>query len=159
MTTSGLVLLGAIVGVVSAMLGVGGGIILVPALVIVFGLSQVEAQGTSLATIPFGAVVAAFMYHQSVTLRASVIAAIAAGFVAGAYLGARLLPHIPEATLRSAFGGLLLYLGLLFVFDLRPSHPVALVLAPILVVVGRVMRRRRGPASARPPSESHEYYI
>src|SRR5215813_14159975 len=96
MTTVGLLLLGAAVGVLSAMLGIGGGIVLVPALVILFGLSQTEAQGTSLATIPFGAIIAALIYHQSAPLRVSVVVAVATGFVVGACLGARLIPHVPE---------------------------------------------------------------
>jgi uncharacterized protein len=160
MTTPGLVLLGAAVGVLSGTLGVGGGIVLVPALVLLFGLSQVEAQGTSLAIIPFGAVIAAVMYNQNAPLRAHVVVAVATGFVAGAYLGARLVPHVPEAALRPAFGALLLYLGLLFVFDLRPSHPAGLVLAPVTLVVGWVARRfRRRPAPPGPPADGHEYYI
>jgi hypothetical protein len=52
MTSLCLLLVGALIGVMSAMLGIGGGIVLVPALVILFGLSRTEAQGTSLATIP-----------------------------------------------------------------------------------------------------------
>jgi uncharacterized protein len=160
MTTPSLVLLGVVVGVLSAMLGIGGGIVLVPALVILFGLSQTEAQGTSLATIPFGAVIAAMLYNQTTPLRANVIVAVAAGFVAGAFLGAKLVPHTPEAALRTAFGGLMLYLGMLFVFDLRPSHPVGLVLAPVTVVVGWVAHRlRRRPVPPAPPEDGHEYYI
>ena len=160
MTTAGLLLIGAVVGVLSAMLGIGGGVVLVPALVILFGLSQAEAQGTSLATIPFGAIIAALIYHQNAPLRVPVVVAVAAGFVVGACLGARLVPHVPEAALRSAFGGLLLYLGLLFVFDLRPSHPVGLVLAPVTMIIGRVTHRfRRQPAPPTPPAEGHEYYI
>src|SRR4051794_10509980 len=123
MTSLGLVLLGAAVGVLSALLGIGGGIVLVPALVILFGLSQTEAQGTSLATIPFGAIVAAIIYNQGTPLRVPVVVAVGTGFVVGALLGARLLPYVSEAALRLGFGGLLLYLGILFVFDLRPSHP------------------------------------
>jgi uncharacterized membrane protein YfcA len=155
-----LVLLGAVVGVLSSMLGIGGGVVLVPALVILFGLSQTEAQGTSLATIPFGAIIAAMLYNQSTPLRANVIVAVAAGFVAGAFFGAKLVPHAPEAALRTAFGGLMLYLGILFVFDLRPSDPVGLVLAPITAVVGWVAHRlRRRPAPPAPPADEHEYYI
>src|SRR3954453_16413457 len=108
MTTTGLLLLGAAVGGLSAMLGIGGGIVLVPALMILFGLSQTEAQGTSLATIPFGAIIAAIIYNQSVPLRLNVVVAIALGFVVGASLGAKLAPQVPEATLRLAFGGSLL---------------------------------------------------
>lgn len=160
MTTSGLVLLGVTVGVLSGLLGIGGGIVLVPALVLLFGLSQAEAQGTSLATIPFGALIAAAMYHQAAPLRGPVVVAVAAGFVAGGFLGARLVPHVPVAGLRVAFGGLLLYLGLLFVFDFRPSHPAGLTLAPLAVAVGRVTRRlrRKAPPPA-PPADGHEYYI
>jgi uncharacterized protein len=160
MTTLGLLLLGAAVGMLSALLGIGGGIILVPALVILFGLSQAEAQGTSLATIPFGAIIAAMIYNQSVSLRMHVIVAIAIGFVVGAFLGARLVPQIPEMSLRIAFGGLLLYLGALFVFDMQPSHPAGLVLAPFAMIVGWMMRRkRRRQTPPEPPPERNEYYI
>ena len=160
MVTAGLLLLGAAVGVLSALLGIGGGIVLVPALVLLFGLSQAEAQGTSLAIIPFGAIIAAVIYHQSAPLRVPIVVAVAAGFVAGAFLGARLVPHVPEAALRPAFGGLLLYLGLLFVFDLRPSHPVGLVLAPVTLVVGLVRHRLwRRPDPPTPPEDAQEYYI
>lgn len=158
MTTAGLVLLGAAVGVLSAMLGIGGGVVLVPALVILCGLSQAEAQGTSLATIPFGAILAAMIYHQSVPLRGPVVTAVALGILVGACVGAKLVPHVPDTALRSAFGALLLYLGVLFVFNLRPSHPAGLVLAPLTVVVARLTHRRK-PAPPPPPSEPHEYYI
>jgi uncharacterized protein len=143
MTTLGLLLLGAAVGLLSGMMGIGGGIVLVPALMILFGLSQTEAQGTSLATIPFGAIIAAMIYNQSVSLRLHVIVLIAIGFVLGAYLGAKLAPQFPETALRLAFGGLLLYLGVLFVFDAQPSHPAGLVLVPLTMFVGWMMRRRR----------------
>jgi uncharacterized membrane protein YfcA len=158
MTTPGLLLLGAAVGLLSAMLGIGGGIVLVPALMLLFGLSQAEAQGTSLATIPFGAVVAAMVYNQTAPLRVNVVVAIAAGFVVGAYVGAKAAPQLPEAALRLAFGGLLLYLGLLFVFDLKPSNPAGLVLAPLAVLVGWLRRRRR-PTPPEPPTDRSEYYI
>jgi uncharacterized protein len=158
MTTAGLILLGAAIGVLSALMGIGGGIVLVPALVILFGQSQAEAQGTSLATIPFGAVIAALMYHQSVPLRVPVVVAVAAGFVVGAYLGARLMPHVPADGLRLAFGVLLLYLGLLFVFDLRPSDPAGLVLGATAAVAGCVTRWRR-PTTPGPSTGEHEYYI
>jgi uncharacterized membrane protein YfcA len=160
MTTVGLLLLGVAVGVLSAMLGIGGGIVLVPALVILFGLSQTEAQGTSLATIPFGAIVAAVIYNQTTPLRVPMVVAVGTGFVVGALLGAKLLPHVPEAALRLGFGGLLLYLGLLFVFDLRPSHPAGLVLVPVTLLVGWVRRRvRHSPAPPQTSPHEHDYYI
>ncbi len=160
MTTLGLVLLGVAVGMLSSIMGIGGGIVLVPALMILFGLNQLEAQGTSLATIPFGALVAAMLYNQNTTLRIPMIAAIVIGCILGAYLGAKLAPQLPEDSLRLAFGGLLLYLGLLFVFDMKPSHPVGLVLAPFTVLVGWVRRRHQNRQKPpEPPVERHEYYI
>src|SRR5262245_1213601 len=160
MPSLSLLLVGAAFVVLSGLLGIGGGIVLVPALVLLFGLSQAEAQGTSLATIPFGAIIAAMLYNQNAPLRAPVIVAVAAGFVAGAYLGARLVPFAPEAELRTAFGGLMLYLGFLFVFDLRPSDPVGLVLAPVAGVIGWVAHRfRRGSVPPAPPDGGQEYYI
>lgn len=160
MSTTGLVLVGAAVGVLSGVLGIGGGIILVPALVLLFGLSQAEAQGTSLATIPLGAVTAAVMYHQAVPLRWPVVAAVSVGIVGGAYVGARLVPHLSEAALRTGFGGLCLYLGLLFLFDLRPTQPAGLLLTPVTFAAGWLTRRlRRKPASPVAPAEPHEYHI
>lgn len=158
MQTAGLVALGAVVGVLSALLGIGGGIVLVPALVLLFGLSQAEAQGTSLATIPFGAIVAAAFYFQNVPLRLPVVAAVTVGVVLGAGVGAKLIPDIPEAMLRTGFGVLLLYLGLLFVFDLRPSHPIGIMLAPMVAFTGWAGRRFRRPPPA-PPADGQEYYI
>jgi uncharacterized membrane protein YfcA len=159
MTTVGLVLLGGAVGLLSAVMGIGGGIVLVPALMILFGFSPTEAQGTSLATIPFGAIVAALIYHQNVGLRGYVIVAIAIGFIAGAYVGAKFVSDLPEVPLRLAFGGLLLYLGAIFVFDMQPSHPAGLALAPLAIVVSLVMRRRRQPPQDAKPEQRHEYYI
>lgn len=160
METLGLLVLGVAVGVLSAMMGIGGGIVLVPALVILFGLTQSEAQGASLATIPFGAIIAALIYHQNAPLRLSVVVVVAVGVVVGAWLGARLVPHVPVEALRLAFGGLLLYLGLLFVFDLRASNPAGLVLAPLAMIIGWVTRRlRHRPVPPTPPTEEQEYYI
>jgi uncharacterized protein len=160
MTSLGLLLLGVAVGLLSSIMGIGGGIVLVPALILLFGLSQTEAQGTSLATIPFGAIVAAMIYNQSGSLRLNVIVAIAIGCVVGACLGAKLAPQCPEATLRLAFGGLLLYLGILFVFDMQPSHPAGLVFAPLTMFAGWIVRRFwRRQAAPEAPVEGHEYYI
>jgi uncharacterized membrane protein YfcA len=160
MTSLSLLLVGAAVGVLSGMLGIGGGIVLVPALVLLFGLSQTEAQGTSLATIPFGAIIAAVIYNQSTPLRASMVVAVGTGFVVGALLGAKMLPHVPEAALRSGFGCLLLYLGLLFVFDLKPSHPVGLMLICVAILGGWVRRRfRSSPPTPQVPPHENDYYI
>ena len=86
------------------------------------------------------------------------IVAISIGFIVGAYLGARIAPQLPEAALRTVFGGLLLYLGVIYVFDTQPASPAGLVLAPLIMVIGWIVHRRR-PARSEPPVEPHEYYI
>src|SRR5215213_9291823 len=112
METVGLVAFGTAVGVVSGMLGIGGGIVLVPGLVFLFGFTQPEAQGTSLAVLSVPVVIfAAVVYYQHGFVRVPAVAAIVAGFAVGAYLGARLIPYAPAAALRVVFGCILLYVG------------------------------------------------
>src|SRR5262245_66253324 len=99
------------------MLGIGGGIILVPGLMLLFGFTQHEAQGTSLAALctPLFAFAAA-VYYKYGYVKLPVAGAVALGIMVGAYAGARAIPYIPQAWLRFGFGGLLLYVGLAFVF-------------------------------------------
>src|SRR4051812_30658478 len=121
MMTVGLVAFGVAVGLLSGMLGIGGGIVLVPGLVVLFGFTQPEAQGTSLAVLSVPVVLfAALVYYQNGFVRMPVVGAIIGGFVVGAYAGARLVPHVPADVLRVGFSGLLLYVGITFALDLRP---------------------------------------
>ena len=160
MTTVGLLAFGGLVGLLSGLLGIGGGIVLVPGLVILFGFTQPEAQGTSLAVLSLPVVVfAAMVYYQHGYVRLPVVATLVAGFAVGAYVGARLVPVVPAEVLRVGFGVLLLYVGFLFVFDVRPTRPTAAlpagVAAILVAVLGRVVGRRRPPG---PPS-GMDYHI
>src|SRR5438034_10904108 len=98
-----LLLFGACIGVVSGMLGIGGGIILVPGLMLLFGYSQQEAQGTSLAALipPIG-IFAAIVYYQNDYVKIPVAAAVAGGFMIGAFFGALLVPRVSIEWLRLA---------------------------------------------------------
>src|SRR5262245_39994913 len=101
---------GVAVGVVSGMLGIGGAVMLVPVLVLVFGFSQGRAQGTSIgALVPPIGVFAAIQYyrHGLLDVRAAVL--IAGGFVVGAVLGATAVPYVPQIWLKRAFATLLAY--------------------------------------------------
>jgi uncharacterized membrane protein YfcA len=117
-----LLLFGIVVGIMSGLLGIGGGVILVPGLVLLFGFSQPEAQGTSLAVLipPIG-LFAAIVYYQHGFVRVPVVGWVAVGIVVGAVLGAKLVPFVPLIALRLAFGFLLRYLG--FVYVLSPVAP------------------------------------
>ena len=160
-----LFLFGVAVGTVSGLLGLGGGILLIPGLVLLFGFSQAEAQGTSLAVmIPPIGIFAAAVYFQHGFIRIPVVGFIAVGFMLGAYFGARLLPHVPLTLLRPAFGVLLLYLG--FAFVLRPSGGQTVVALPAGIatifstIIARNMRRRTTSKKTLPPPTSDlDYHI
>jgi len=160
---AGLLVFGVIVGLVSGMLGIGGGVILVPGLMLLFGFNQIEAQGTSLAVVPVG-IFAALVYYQSGFVRLPVVGMIALGFVAGAYLGAKLVPHLPVEALRLVFGGLLVYIGFVFVMGGHSAKPAfalpAGIAAAVTFLVGLLIRRYRVPPHPpEPPTAEREYFI
>lgn len=160
-----LLLFGVAIGVLSGLLGIGGGILLIPGLMLLFGYSQVEAQGTSLAVmIPPIGIFAAMVYYQHGFVRLPVVGLIAAGFMTGAYFGARIVPHVSPAHLRLAFGVLLLYLGFSFVFNPGERRTgVALpagVAAVLSALAARFLRRRMAPrTNLPPPGGDQEYQI
>ena len=102
-------LLGATAGVFSGLLGIGGGIILVPMLVLLVGLTQQQAQGTTLIllTAPFG-LLAALTYYQSGYADLKIAAILGIGFFFGAFLGAKVATNIPNVVLQKVFGVALL---------------------------------------------------
>lgn len=113
-----LILIGLAAGVLSGLVGVGGGIILVPALVYFLGYTQHQAQGTSLGVLMFPVTILAFIaYYRDSLITGSpieikVILIIAAGFVIGGLLGGALAIRIDQATLRKLFAIILFYTGI-----------------------------------------------
>jgi uncharacterized membrane protein YfcA len=112
------ILLGLITGCFSGIMGVGGGIIMIPALVYLFGFSQHLAQGTTLAlfVIPVG-ILGAWTYYSHGNLNVPAALMIAAGFVGGSYIGSRLANDLPDATLRKIFAVVLLIIGVKMLLD------------------------------------------
>jgi uncharacterized protein len=110
-------LLGLAAGVLSGLVGIGGGILIVPALVFLFGFSQQQAQGTTLALLvpPIG-ILAAWTYYKHGFVDLKVAAIIAAGFIVGSLLGARFVTGLPNSTLEKAFGTFLVLIGLKMIF-------------------------------------------
>ena len=160
-----LFLFGVAIGIISGLLGIGGGILLVPGLMLLFQFSQQEAQGTSFAVLipPIG-IFAALVYIQNGDVKLPVAGTIAAGYMLGALGGALLVPHVPAYWLRLGFGGLLLYLGLTFVLGAYlPKQAAALpaVLAALLVAIGAWLHGRRAAIAAKlpPPDGQTEYHI
>jgi uncharacterized membrane protein YfcA len=159
------VVFGIGVGMLSGALGIGGGIVIVPGLMLLFGLTQLEAQGTSLAVLSLPiCLAAAAIYYQNGHVRPAIVGLIAVGFIVGAVAGAKLIDYAPVAALRVAFGCLLLYLGLRFVFEGRVSHTAAALPAAaaalIATISARVWRRNHPTARHLPaPSGDFEYHI
>jgi uncharacterized membrane protein YfcA len=104
-----LILIGILTGFMAGMLGIGGAIIMIPALVFFMGLSQQTAQGTSLAVMlpPIG-ILAAYNYYKAGQVNIKFALILAAAFLVGSYFGSRLALEIPQNLLKKIFGILLL---------------------------------------------------
>ncbi len=100
------ILLGIAAGVLAGMFGVGGGILFVPALV-VLGLDQLEAQGTSLLAIIPTVVVGTLSQRRYGNLRARTAVVVGLASIVGVEVGARLVTELPEDSLRRLFAVLL----------------------------------------------------
>lgn len=101
--------LGLLAGILSGMFGIGGGTILIPALVFLFGLTQLQAQGTTLAVmIPPIGLLAALRYYYSGNVKIGMAGFICLGF----FLGAGLVQNFPDPLLKKAFGIFLLIISL-----------------------------------------------
>ena len=100
--------IGSAGGLLAGLFGVGGGIVMVPLLVIVCGFSQHRAHAMSLAGIVPIAVVGAIAFALQGEVDPGIAGLLAAGNLVGAPLGARILDRTPEARLRIAFGVLVL---------------------------------------------------
>ena len=105
-----LICIGIFAGIVSGMIGIGGGLIIVPSLVYIMSLNQFGAQGTSIAAMlpPIG-ILAAYNYHRADAINWKFALIIGISFVVGGYLGSKLtIGFISEATLKKIFGVLML---------------------------------------------------
>lgn len=114
---AGLFILGIFAGYFSGLVGIGGGVIIVPALVLIFGFSQHTAQGTTLALLipPIG-IFAFLSYYQKgfVDIKSAIIICI--GFILGGLIGGKMAVDISENFLRKIFAILLILLGVRMFF-------------------------------------------
>lgn len=110
-----ILIIGLAAGILSGLIGVGGGIILVPALVYFLSYTQHQAQGTSLGVLTFPVVIIAFLnyYKDSKTsghpIDMKIILLLAAGFIIGGYFGSKLALKIDQVLLKKIFAVILLY--------------------------------------------------
>jgi len=101
--------IGFAAGIVSGLFGVGGAIVIIPGLVLLLGMSQHAANGTSLAALllPVG-LLGTLEYYRRGQVNVPYAVVIAAGLLLGALIGARLAGMLSDLTLRRAFGAFLL---------------------------------------------------
>jgi hypothetical protein len=109
---------GAVAGFLSGMMGVGGGSIMVPALVLFVGLTQWSAQGSSLAAMVPAGSVGAYTHWRLGNVVAKVLPGLIPGIIVGTYLGGSLAHLLTEANLRLVFAAVLIWLG---VRDIRAA--------------------------------------
>jgi uncharacterized membrane protein YfcA len=110
-------LLGLVAGIFSGLIGIGGGIIIIPALIFLFGFSQHLAQGTTLALLvpPIG-FLAAWTYYKQGYVDLKVASLICLGFFFGGFLGAKIATRLSDVVVERVFGVALLLIALKMIF-------------------------------------------
>jgi uncharacterized protein len=105
-----ILVIGLCAGVLSGLVGVGGGLIIVPALIFFLGFNQHQAQGTSLGLLllPVG-VLAVINYYNKGNVDVKVVAIMSIAFIAGGWLGSKLALRLPEDTVKKIFAIFLFY--------------------------------------------------
>jgi uncharacterized protein len=113
----GYILIGLIAGTLGGAFGIGGGSIMVPALVLMFGLTQLKAQGTSLAAmLPPVMILAVLRYYYAGNVNIKAATFIALGFIIGGFLGANYVQGIPSENVKKAFGIYMIIIGFQIAF-------------------------------------------
>jgi|SRR6185312_14989055 len=116
-TIFGLIIIGIVAGILSSMVGIGGGIVIVPCLVFIFALSQKMAQGTSLVMLlpPIG-IFAVMNYYKKGFVDFRIAGILIVAFVIGSYFGSKFALSLEESTLKRIFGIFLMILAIKYLF-------------------------------------------
>lgn len=113
-----LVIIGLMTGVFGGMFGVGGAVIMIPALVYFLGVDQHTAQGTSVAIMlpPIG-LFAAYNYYKAGQVNIWYAVIIAIAFMVGGYFGSKIALNLPENLMKKIFGIVLILVALRMIFS------------------------------------------
>lgn len=121
-----LILIGIAAGFLSGLVGIGGGVIIVPALVILLGFSQKLAQGTSLGILllPVG-ILAVIQYYKQGYLNVNYVAIVSVAFVLGGFLGSKLALSLSDEKMKKIFAIIMLLIAIkmLFFDSSKPKQP------------------------------------
>jgi uncharacterized membrane protein YfcA len=101
-------LIGLTAGVVNGLLGVGGGMILIPGMVYALGMGEHDAHGTSLAIVLPISIASVFIYSRNHFVEWGITWRVALGGMVGAYIGAKLICYIPDVWLKRIFAAFML---------------------------------------------------
>lgn len=113
-----IIAIGVFAGALSGLVGVGGGIVLVPAMVLFLSYTQHQAQGTSLGVLSFPVVLLAFLHYyktcktMGTPIDMKVIGLLAVGFVAGSLIGSNIALRLDQNVLKRIFAIILFYTGI-----------------------------------------------
>lgn len=117
-----LIIVGFTAGVLSSMVGIGGGIVIVPALVFIFGLTQKVAQGTSLAMLlpPIG-ILGVLAYHKSGNIRWDYALVLILAFVVGSFFGGKWVQDLNTITVKRVFAIFMIIVAVKYLFFDKPK--------------------------------------
>ncbi len=129
---------GLFVGVFSGLMGLGGGAVIIPMLVLVFEFSQQKAHGTSLAMILSPTQIPAILnYHREHFIDWRLVLWVLPGMLAGSYFGSKIATSIPQNALKLVFGLILVYVAAYTIFGILGRQHLlrTLVLSGVLTVI------------------------
>ncbi len=110
-------IIGFVAGIFSGMIGIGGGVIMVPAMVMILGYSQHMAQGTALATMMFPVgILAVIQYYKAGYVSFPTVGLLAVGFVIGGFVGGKIAVNIDAMLIKKIFGFVLLFFAVKMIF-------------------------------------------
>ena len=113
----GILAIGLLAGFLSSLVGIGGGVVVVPALVLIFGITQKTAQGTTLAMLSFPvALVAAYNYYKAGAVDWKIAAMLACTFMVGGFLGSKIVIGLDMSVVKKIFAVVMLIIAVKYLF-------------------------------------------
>ncbi|MEP6583874.1 MAG: sulfite exporter TauE/SafE family protein [Ginsengibacter sp.] len=112
-----LIIIGLAAGIMGGLVGIGGGIVIVPALVYFLSFSQKEAQGTSLGILllPIG-ILGVWQYYKAGYVDMRIVWLVAVGFLAGSYIGSKISLSLPQEMVKKIFAILMIAVAFKMLF-------------------------------------------
>ena len=116
------IIIGIAAGILGGLVGVGGGLVIVPGLVFFLGMSQHTAQGTSLGLImlPVG-ILGVLHYYKQGHVDFKIVAVLAIGFLAGSYFGSKIALSLPQETIKKVFAIFMIVIAIKMLFFDKPK--------------------------------------